>query len=181
MKRTRKFLLAASIISLSLSAMGQEASLTVGPGNDTDIISQNTKGYYSQIFGFPIRSISCEGLYETITNWLGTPYIYSGKSANGIDCSGFVTMLYNKVYNIPLCGNSAELYTKINPVKKKDLAEGDLVFFRIHKRRISHVGIYIGGNKFAHASRTNGVIISDLEEPYYKKYYVKGGKVKGTF
>jgi lipoprotein Spr len=181
MKMYRKILITAAFSSLSFTVLSQEASVISGPGTDTDIISQNAKGYYSQVFGYPINSITCQGLYETITNWLGTPYVYSGKSENGIDCSGFVTMLYNKVYNIPLCGNSSDLYQKVILIKRKDLHEGDLVFFRIHKRKISHVGIYIGSNKFAHASRTNGVIISDLDEPYYKKYFVKGGKVKGAF
>ena len=147
----------------------------------SDIIEENTKGYFSQILGFEIPSISFTDLYETVSDWLGTPYAYSGKSMNGIDCSGFVSMLYSKVFQHPLSGSSAEMFTQAKPIRKDELKEGDLVFFKIRKRRISHVGIYLGANKFAHASTRNGVIISDLDEPYYKKYFVKGGRVRNTF
>jgi len=56
------------------------------------------------------------------------------------------------------------------------LGEGDLVFFKIKKKRISHIGIYLGNNKFAHASVKNGVIISDMDEPYYQKRFYSGGR-----
>ena len=54
-----------------------------------------------------------------------------------------------------------------------------ILFFKIRKGQISHVGIYLGNNKFAHASVKTGVIISSLDEPYYKKYFYKGGEVIG--
>jgi lipoprotein Spr len=66
----------------------------------------------------------------------------------------------------------------VKPIKKSALKEGDLVFFKIKQKRISHVGVYVGNNKFAHASVQNGVIISDLDEPYYKMYFYKGGRVE---
>jgi len=181
MKRIKNAFLIPAIMCIPFFSISQHASVDSGPGTITDIIAENARGYYSQVMGFQVNSISCEGLYETVADWLGTPYVYSGKSSRGIDCSGFVTMLYNKVYNNPLTGNAAELYQKVAHIKMKDLREGDLVFFRIRQSRISHVGVYLGDNKFAHASRTNGVIISDLSSPYYKKYFVKGGKVKSDF
>ncbi len=148
---------------------------------ESDIIEENTKGYFSQVLGFEVHTIFFRDLYETVSDWLGTPYTYSGKSMNGIDCSGFVSMLYNKVFQHPLNGSSSEMFTQSKPIRREELKEGDLVFFKIHKRRISHVGIYLGSNKFAHASTRNGVIVSDLDEPYYKKYFVKGGRVRNTF
>jgi len=60
----------------------------------------------------------------------------------------------------------------VNPVGRDDLKEGDLVFFKIHSRRISHVGIYLGNNKFAHAS-SRGVAISSLDDNYYSRYFYK--------
>ena len=51
--------------------------------------------------------------------------------------------------------------------------EGDILFFKIKKGQISHVGVYLGNNTFAHASVHSGVIISDLDEDYYKKYFFK--------
>ena len=62
-------------------------------------------------------------------------------------------------------------------MKKDDLQIGDLVFFKTRGNRISHVGIYIGNNKFAHATTQRGVIISDMDEKYYKDRYQKSGRV----
>lgn len=160
---------------------GQEASILMIPETGENIIDENARGYYSQVLGYTIQRMQNHSLFETISNWLGTPYSYSGNSRHGIDCSGFVKMLYDKVYQISLSGNSADLSGKVVLSKKSDLKEGDLVFFKIRKKRISHVGVYLGQNKFAHASTRNGVIVSDLDEPYYRKYFVKGGKVSQTF
>lgn len=181
MKYLKKTGFIGLILFFYLSGKSQDFASGNQPEIQGNIIEENTLGYYSQAFGYNISMMSNHLLYETVASWLGTPYRYSGKSFTGIDCSGFVNMLYNKVFNIPLTGSAAELFNRVNLLKKNDLKEGDLVFFKIRKRRISHVGIYLGENKFAHASTHNGVIISDLNEPYYKKYFVKGGKVKSTF
>ncbi len=133
---------------------------------------------FSKLLNYEVDSLPYPLLYQTIYEWLGTPYKYSGDCKDGVDCSGFVCMLYKKVFNIQLTSSSGEIFKGVEPLKKKSLHEGDLVFFNIKKRRVSHVGIYVGNNKFAHASTQNGVIISDLDEPYYKKYFFKGGRVK---
>lgn len=81
-------------------------------------------------------------------------------------------------YHILLTGSARDIYKKVDPIKKGELREGDLVFFKIKKGRISHVGIYLGQNKFAHASTQLGVTISDLTEPYYQKYFYQAGRIK---
>ncbi len=157
-------------ISISFNVCGQ--------GEDT-LVNSYKKSYYEQDFGFTLpQHFNCT-LYDTVENWIGTPYRFSGNNAQGIDCSGFVNALYSKVYlkNIG-ARNSADIYKAIRKVDKDDLKEGDLVFFRIHKHRISHVGLYLGDGKFVHASTSNGVIISDLKDTYYKKYYAGGGPLK---
>jgi len=116
-------------------------------------------------------------LYYQIFDWVGTRYKYAGESKKGIDCSGFVSEIYQNVYCINSLGCSSDIWTKVNPVEKKDLQEGDILFFKIKKGQISHVGIFLGNNKFAHASLKKGVIISDLDEPYYKKYFFMGGRI----
>ena len=116
-------------------------------------------------------------LYYQVYDWIGTRYKYSGSSKKGIDCSGFVSEMYRNVYCIELPRGSSDIWTKVNPIEKCDLKEGDILFFKIRKGRISHVAIFLGNNKFAHASVKTGIIVSDLDEPYYKKYFYKGGRL----
>lgn len=114
-------------------------------------------------------------LYAEIYRWYGTCYRYGGNSQQGVDCSHFVNMLYERVYDRKLEGGSATIFTQCKPVKGgvTSVQEGDLIFFRIKKKRISHIGIYLQNGKFAHASTQSGVVISDLSERYYEKYFYK--------
>lgn len=116
-------------------------------------------------------------LYYQVYDWVGTRYKYSGNSKKGIDCSGFVSEMYKNTYCIDLSGSSGSIFTQVKPVEKVELKEGDILFFKIRKKQISHVGVYLGNNKFAHASVHSGVIVSDLDEEYYKKYFYKGGRL----
>lgn len=136
------------------------------------------RAYYSQVAGFEIPSVYNPKLYEAVSEWLNVPYRYAGNSANGIDCSAFVSLLFEKVYGLNFTGTSAEMAMKAKAVKKHNLAEGNLVFFRIRKKRISHVGICLDNKRFVHASRTSGVTISSMDDPYYKKYFAKGGSAR---
>lgn len=136
------------------------------------------KNIFSGIFDFDIDTMFNTVLYSKVADWIHTKYHYGGNTEKGIDCSGFSKMLYEWVYNIKLIGGSADIYKTVSPVEKQDLKEGDLVFFKIRKNVISHVGVYLANNKFVHATVKSGVIISDLDEEYYKKRYYKGGRVK---
>ncbi|MNL77694.1 Peptidoglycan endopeptidase LytF precursor [compost metagenome] len=60
--------------------------------------------------------------------------------------------------------------------EKEDLKEGDLVFFSIHTKRISHVGVYLGNGMFVHASSSRGVMISDLDQAYWTRFYAGAGR-----
>lgn len=117
-------------------------------------------------------------LFDAVGEWLGTPYRYGGKSKRGTCCSGFVAALYDELYDLNITGSSRDQWTRVNRVKKSQLKEGDLVFFNIRSRSISHVGIYLGSNKFAHASVSRGVIISDLDDAYWARYYFGGGRLR---
>lgn len=116
-------------------------------------------------------------LYRFIDNWIGTRYRYGGITDKGIDCSGFTCKLYRNVFDKEITGSSGTLFHAVQPVEKNELTEGDMVFFKIKKNRISHVGVYLMNNKFVHSSSHNGVIISDLNEDYYKKYFYTGGRL----
>ena len=87
-------------------------------------------------------------------------------------------MLYDRVFGIHIgARNSSEIYQLVEKIDPNELREGDFVFFRIRSRsRISHVGVYLGEKRFAHASTSKGVVISDLNDPYYKKYFAGAGR-----
>jgi len=116
-------------------------------------------------------------LYSFIDDWYGTKYKYGGMTKLGIDCSGFCNLLYGKVYNKKIKRTTSQLSKDINKIRKKKLKEGDLVFFNISMKKNSHVGVYLRNNKFVHASTSKGVLISSLDNPYYKKVYSKGGRL----
>lgn len=153
-----------------------------GPGQDTDPEQQQLEWcfVYSNSLGYDIDHINNPRLYEQVKQWLGTPYHYSGESKNGIDCSGFVCRVYKDVYERVLSGSSRDIHKLTEKIREDELREGDLVFFKIRKSRVSHVGIYLGQNKFAHASVQRGVIISDLSEEYYQKYFYSAGRIKSN-
>ncbi len=117
-------------------------------------------------------------IFEVI-KFLDTPYRYGGTSPNGIDCSAFTGAVFKNSLHIDLPRSSADQYTVGHKIgNQEDLKFGDLVFFKTRRRRsISHVGIYLGNRLFAHASSSQGVIVSSLDETYYKKRYVGAKRV----
>ncbi|RKZ33767.1 hypothetical protein DRQ33_03575 [bacterium] len=117
-------------------------------------------------------------LYGTINLYLGTPYRYGGIDADGMDCSGFVQTVFNESVGLELPRTVAQQWDFANPIDDDQLAFGDLVFFRTtNRKKPSHVGIYIGGNKFAHASSSLGVTITSFSDPYWKKRYVGAKRI----
>ena len=121
-------------------------------------------------------------LYRECASWLGSPYKYGGNTPRGTDCSGMVSHIYDKIYNIKL-HRSSEGIMKMNcrKISRSRLREGDLVFFKTKSKnnKINHVGIYLKDGFFIHASTSKGVIISNLDDNYYRRTWVCGGKVKG--
>lgn len=167
------------IILLFLMVTGSSVASAQSTGDDAEQQYLSSCYYYSGLLGFNIDSISNTRLYQSLSGWIGVKYHYSGDSKQGIDCSGFASCIYKDAFNINLEGSSADIYKNVKPIGKSQLKEGDLVFFKIRKKRVSHVGVYLSNNRFIHASVHEGVVVSDLEEPYYKKYFFKGGRMKG--
>lgn len=124
------------------------------------------------------KNISNEKLYLFIDDWYAVPYKYAGFDKSGIDCSGFSCKLYENVYSKKISRASKDIYASCKEIAQSDLKEGDFVFFKIESKNVSHVGVYLQNGKFVHASTKKGVIINDLNEPYYKKYFFAGGRIK---
>lgn len=159
---------------LYLPVKGQDSLI-----EEPDFLTGYRLSWLEQELGIPLSPSGNLLLYDTIATWLGTPYRYSGSCEKGIDCSGFVNVLYDRVFGKRIgARNSAEIYSSVYKLDLSELKEGDLVFFRIYRKRISHVGLFLGNNKFVHASTSKGVIISDLNEPYYRKYFAGAGRLK---
>lgn len=121
-----------------------------------------------------------EKIVKEALTWQGTPYGY-GRNVKGVstDCSGMVMVVYEKVASIKLPRNSAQQADFCRELKAKDVKAGDLVFFATGKdiTKISHVGIMIDDVRFVHASASKGVILSDMETPYYIRTFKKYGRV----
>lgn len=111
-------------------------------------------------------------LDQFVQEWTGTPYLSGGMARNGVDCSGFTSMLYRSVYKISLPRQAADQYRAGQSVRASAMQKGDLVFFRnITRSGIDHVGVFLGDGRFVHASVSSGVIISELGEEYYRKRF----------
>ena len=129
--------------------------------------------------GIDIEMKDNHALYVESSNWLGVPYRNGGTTKQGVDCSGLTSNIYKKVYRKDLERNSEDQRKKdCRKVKKGKLREGDLVFFHNgrKKKKATHVGIYLKDQKFIHASTSHGVIISTLEEDYWKQHWLNGGR-----
>ncbi len=164
------------ITAIAQTKNAPEQKTTVVQDDDDNL----AKDYFSQIMGVALSATSNLKLFHFVYDWIGTPYRFGGSTKKGIDCSAFTKTLYSEVFKIDIERNSRDIFSMVNPVKRENLQEGDLVFFKIHSRRISHVGIYLGDNKFAHASN-RGVAINSLDDNYYKKYFYRGGRMLEAF
>jgi len=116
-------------------------------------------------------------LGRIIQSYLGTPYDGNSDYEEGLDCSRFTGEVYDRYNGTELPRTAREQYSVGRKVKKNSLRYGDLVFFRTDGRKISHVGIYIGFNEFVHASYSSGVIISRIDEKYWKKRFAGARRI----
>ena len=146
--------------------------------HETEAKSKSIKKTYAGKLGVSESDIKNEKLYQFIDEWYGVKYKYAGKDKSGIDCSGLTSTLYAKVYKKTISCSTKALVEETKKVKESDMKEGDLVFFKIDSGKASHVGVYLQNNKFVHASTKKGVMISDLNEPYFKKSFLSAGRVK---
>ncbi|HEY6096527.1 MAG TPA: NlpC/P60 family protein [Candidatus Deferrimicrobium sp.] len=111
-------------------------------------------------------------LLRVAQRMLAVPYRFGGTTLWGLDCSGFVQKTF-AFLNLDLPRSAREQFREGTKIAKADLSPGDLVFFRTYAKYPSHVGIYLGDNRFVHASsREKKVTVESLDTPYYVKRYI---------
>lgn len=124
------------------------------------------------------RATNVSRVIEAAYNAIGTPYVGGGTGGKGYDCSGLTYSIYLNILGIKLNRSSGSQVKNGIEVAKSDLIPGDLVFFRTSGKNIAHVGLYIGDNNMIHASSgRKQVMISSLDEAYYKQRYVTARRI----
>lgn len=116
---------------------------------------------------------NAQKVHNVYRQWAGTRYRLGGTGANGIDCSAFVQKTMSGAFHLNLPRTTADQRFLGKAISKSELRAGDLVFFRNNH----HVGVYIGGGKFVHASSSRGVTTSSLSESYWSRNYTQSRRV----
>ncbi|MDQ2816901.1 MAG: LysM peptidoglycan-binding domain-containing C40 family peptidase [Candidatus Eremiobacteraeota bacterium] len=113
---------------------------------------------------------------KTALRYIGVPYAWGGTSFAGVDCSGFVqTVFYQHGILLPRTADAQ--FSVGTRVATSGLRRGDLVFFETYAAGASHVGIYLGGGRFVHASSSSGVRVDRLSEAYYASRFIGGRRL----
>jgi probable lipoprotein NlpC len=118
-----------------------------------------------------------EKLYAQYRQWKGTKYKIGGLSKNGIDCSGFIYVTFKSKLGVVLPRSTESQAELGKSVGKSQLRTGDLVFFKTGLF-VRHVGVYLERGKFLHASTSQGVMISELDDGYWKSAYWKAKRIE---
>lgn len=122
------------------------------------------------------RGVVQQALLEQFREWRGTPYRLGGNTKSGIDCSAFVQQTLATQFRIKAPRSTAQQAQIGDEVFRDSIKVGDLLFFRTgYSTR--HVGFYLGGGQFLHASTKVGVTISRLDDPYWRKTFWKVRRV----
>jgi len=112
-----------------------------------------------------------------INKHYGAKYVLGASGPNSFDCSGFILALFKDVYKVNLPRTAMKQYYYGKHISKSELTYGDLVFFNTNGSGISHVGVYLKDGKFGHASTSRGVMISNLNDYYFKNKFVAARRI----
>ncbi len=115
-------------------------------------------------------------LEQAYRDWQGTPYVLGGSSARGIDCSAFMQILFDDYFGIDIPRNTKRQLYAGSGVRRGALTTGDLVFFKTGRKTL-HVGVIVEDEEFLHASTSQGVTTSSLDDRYWRSRYLAGRRV----
>ncbi|WP_461246915.1 C40 family peptidase [Treponema sp. R6D11] len=121
-----------------------------------------------------------EKVIETAKKYEGIPYRYGGMTISGLDCSGFLCLVFKEALNVALPRSASGLYSWVEKTTFDKAQPGDFLFFKTDfSGKITHVGLYLGERRFIHSASTGpktGVIYSSLDEKYWANSYVGAGR-----
>ncbi len=170
----------ASANHLSLTATIQPGERLVSPGSagvHAPAAARVSPSPLRALRNLPSRgAVFTSSVVRTALRFLGRPYQWAGIGNRGFDCSGLVYRVYAMV-RLSVPHSSFDQFREGVAVPRASLAPGDLVFFHTYGYGASHVGIYVGGNRFIHASSNRGVIVSSLSESYYAYRYLGARRI----
>lgn len=157
----------------------QQEEFDETPVDDSEINTDEFVKKYSKLKQFNLPLTQREKILFEIVSFIDTPYKYGGSTSNGIDCSSFTQNVFKNSLEIFIPRTAREQYKFGDQIDiPGQLKFGDLVFFNTSKRAYpGHVGIYLGDNLFAHASRKLGVTVSSIKTTYYAKRYIGARRV----
>ncbi|MCY1286626.1 NlpC/P60 family protein [compost metagenome] len=153
------------------------------PAGATGFTAKSGAASTPRVLGYsPTRSLSAVHSSQVLgraVNMLGTPYRWGGTTPKGFDCSGLVRYAFRDIDAVDLPRTSGAMArAEGRKVARSDLKPGDLVFFNIKSRRINHVAIYLGNDRFIHAPRRGKkVTIDSLDKPYWRRHYALAKRV----
>lgn len=175
----QKKALCAVLLSCA-AALAHAAPSSSGQADDMDSLLAQ-KGLMSHLR--EVRQSVTERASDLVVNamgFIGVPYRRGGSSENGVDCSGFVRTIYEQTVGLMLPRRANEQAAATQKIDRSELKPGDLVFFNTMRRAFSHVGIYVGDNKFIHAPKPGAKVrVEDMNISYWNKRFDGARRVEG--
>lgn len=145
------------------------AMLTAGDEHATAGKSHGISRLATRILGR--TGTLARGIAQSALRFIGVPYVFGGTSTGGFDCSGYTQHVFAMMgLRIPRTADAQ--YYAGSHVGRDQIVPGDLVFFQTYEPGPSHVGIYLGNGRFAHASSSHGVMVSSLSDSYWAARYL---------
>lgn len=178
MSKIQQKLLALFVVIGSLQApvvLAQSATEPEASNRITSVASQLANTVTSSVVD------GTESLINNAMQLIGVRYRWGGNTPqSGLDCSGFVRYVFNDTFGFLLPRKSAQMSQVGLEIRKDELRPGDLVFFNTMRHAFSHVGIYVGDNKFIHApSRGKSIRVDDMTKTYWEKRYNGARRMEG--
>lgn len=178
MSKTQQKLLALFVVIGSLQApvvLAQSATEPEASNRITSVANQLANTVTTSVVD------GTESLINNAMQLIGVRYRWGGNTPqSGLDCSGFVRYVFNDTFGFLLPRKSAQMSQVGLEVRKDELRPGDLVFFNTMRHAFSHVGIYVGDNKFIHApSKGKSIRVDDMTKAYWEKRYNGARRMEG--